>query len=660
MDIKLPYSLIEEYLETDASVMGVVDLLTACGPTVDRVTPLGKDAILEIEVITNRVDAASAFGIAREAAAILPTFGQKAQVKNNPYQDLKYRFKSSGDLPLNIQIMDQSLVRRFAAVVLEDIKVGPSDKSTVALLEKCGLRSVDNVVDISNELTLRLGQPVHIFDYDKLKGQKMVLRESRRGEMVQTLDGREHKLLGKDIVMADGEGRLIDLCGIMGGELSKVDKSTRRVVLFVQTYEPTRVRKTSLYTQERTLAAQIFEKNSDPQLVMSTLNLGIELLSKRAGARVAGKLVDIYPAIPKSAALNLDLDWLNQVAGVDLESALVVGILERLGFIASLSGKQKNTLKVIVPTWRVGEVTIKEDLAEEILRLHGYFKLPSTLPNTFVPFEQEPILKLETATKRYLADVGFTECFNYSLVSANLLSKANLPVTEAPALSNPLSADYTHLRTSLAPSLLETLSLNKPVAPGALFFEVSNVYLNWDGKSLPQERPELVMSGLNLDYRRLKGHLEALFDKLRVDTSNLSFVAKSHPFLFPAVELILGDIVVGHLGMISTTVADNFGLPPTPLVELDLMALSPLAFGPFDYQPISAFPPILEEVTIQSSKPVSDLLHSLRNSNTLLTKVEYLGSHRDNHSFRLTFQSGGRNLTKEEVSQIKRQLTALA
>lgn len=660
MDIKLPYSLIEEYLETDASVMSVVDLLTACGPTVDRVTPLGKDTILEIEIITNRVDSASAFGIAREAAAILPTFGQKAHVKNNPYQDLKYRFKSGGDLSLNVQIMDQSLVRRFAAVVLEDIKVGPSDEATVALLEKCGLRSVDNVVDISNELTLRLGQPVHIFDYDKLKGQKMVLRESRRGETVQTLDGREHKLLGKDIVIADGEGRLIDLCGVMGGELSKVDQTTRRVVLFVQSYEPTRVRKTSLYTQERTLAAQIFEKNPDPQLVMPTLNLGIELLSKRAGATVAGKLVDIYPTKPKSAALNLDLAWLNQVAGVDLERAEVVGILERLGFKARPSGKQKNTLNVIVPTWRVGEVTIKEDLAEEILRLYGYFKLPSTLPDTSVPFEQEPILKLETAIKRYLADVGFTESFNYSLVSANLMVKANLSVAEAPALSNPLSVDYTHLRTSLAPSLLETLALNKPIAPDALFFEISNVYLNWDGKGLPQESPQLVITGLNLDYRRLKGYLEALFDKLRVDTSNLNFVTKTHPFLSPAMEIKLGKIAVGHLGMVSTTVADNFGLASTPLTQLDLQALSPLTFGAFDYQPISTFPPILEEITIGSNKPVSDLLYLLRNSNTLLTKVDYLGSHQDNHSFGLTFQSQDRNLTKEEVGQIKRQLIALA
>jgi len=224
MDIKLPHSLLKEFLDTSAKPEQIAKSLSLCGPTVDRITSYKNDYLYHIEVITNRIDSASAFGIAREAAAILPQFKHKAKIKNDPYQ---LNLKQLGDLPknspLNIQILDNSLIPRFTAIALTNTQVKPSPKPVQDWLNLSGLRPLNNVIDITNELTLKYGQPVHAFDLDKIANQQIIMRESKKGESITTLDGRVHHLQGGDIVIQDGSGRLIDLCGIMGGQSSAID-----------------------------------------------------------------------------------------------------------------------------------------------------------------------------------------------------------------------------------------------------------------------------------------------------------------------------------------------------------------------------------------------------------------------------------------------------
>ncbi|EKD94068.1 MAG: Phenylalanyl-tRNA synthetase, beta subunit, partial [uncultured bacterium] len=259
MDIKIPHSLLLNYLDTKATPAEIAKALTLCGPSVDRLTKVGDDVIYETEIITNRIDSVSAFGLAREAAAILPQFGHQAKLINNPYEEkhLSVGVEHDQPLPLNIQILDQSLVHRFSALVLDNLNVKPSPNLLQHQLESAGIRSLNNLVDITNYLTLSLGQPVHIFDYDKLSEHLLKLRSSKKGETVTTLDHKTHLLRGGDIVIEDGSGKIIDLCGIMGGLFSEIDEHTKRAVLFVQTYDSKKIRSTSLYTQERTLAAQI-------------------------------------------------------------------------------------------------------------------------------------------------------------------------------------------------------------------------------------------------------------------------------------------------------------------------------------------------------------------------------------------------------------------
>ncbi len=254
MQILIPDSWLREYLETDAKPHDIQKALSLCGPSVERLHEIGQDFIYDIEVTTNRVDCMSVYGIAREAAAILPHFGHTARLHTDPF-DTKLSFKTSSSVDYLTAVADPNLCSRFSAILIKNVKIGPSPDWIIKKLEAVGMRGLNNVVDISNLLMHELGQPIHTFDYDKIQGKSMILRESKAGEEVTTLDGKKHKLPGHDIVIEDGSKKLTDLCGIMGGLDSAVDQNTKNVLLFVQTYEPVHIRRTSMALAHRTSAA---------------------------------------------------------------------------------------------------------------------------------------------------------------------------------------------------------------------------------------------------------------------------------------------------------------------------------------------------------------------------------------------------------------------
>ena len=303
MNIKITHNWLLEYLETDATPQEIQKYLSLSGPSVESVTKVGNDYVYDIEVTSNRIDMASVFGIAQETQAILPQFGKKAKLLFNPLNS--YRFPvilaspvKSGTRPeslLKIKISDKKLCSRFTAIILDNIKISPSPEFISKRLQLCGIKSINNVVDISNYLMLSLGQPVHVFDYDKIGKATMILRESKKGEKITTLDKKEIILPGGDIVIEDGGGKIIDLCGIMGGLNSAVNEKTKKIILFVQTYNPQKIRRTSMLSGQRTVAATYFEKGLDEERVEPTTIYGVELLEKYAGAKMASQIYDIYP-----------------------------------------------------------------------------------------------------------------------------------------------------------------------------------------------------------------------------------------------------------------------------------------------------------------------------------------------------------------------------
>lgn len=654
MDIKIPDSLLRKFLETKASVHQITDNLSLCGPTVDRLEKIGGQFVYEIEAITNRVDSASAFGVAREAAAILPIHELPAKLKNSPYDLSRSPLPVfEGNLKLNVQILDQSLVPHFAAIVLENIEVKPSPKQMQKELELSGQRPINNLVDITNYLTLCYGQPVHIFDFDKIGGATMKVRQSKKGEKLTTLDGKTHVLHGGDIVIEDGSGKLIDLCGIMGGDNSKVDSETKRVVLFVQTYHPKKVRTTSLYTQERTLAAQIFEKHPDPELVIPTLLEGIQLLQDLAGASVASKLIDIYPSKINRQQISLSLDWLNRFVGISIPQIDVLDILVNLGFDPEIVD---DTLICTVPTWRSHDITIPEDIVEEVARVYGFYRLPAILPTSTLPqTTTSPLLKIEIDAKKYLADLGFCEVMTSSLISQSMIDKTKLETNNHLKLQNPLSEDYEYLRSSLVPSILQALGNNiGKVDLPIRMMELSNVYLTTKHE-LPDEVSRLCIVTLGLDWLTTKGYLEALAKHLRV--SQMSFVTLDtpvNPFITKrSAQIKIDQESIGTIGEIDPAVLTDFGISDSVyMVDLNFQAIAKLSTPTPIIRSVSKYPPVIEDITIQSDQTVGNIMEKIR-SQEKVSEIEYVTTYENKHTFRITFTNSETALTHEDVARIK-------
>jgi phenylalanyl-tRNA synthetase beta chain len=675
MDIKTTHSLLKQYLDTKATPRQISDCLSLCGPTVERLEKKGNDYIYDLEIITNRIDSASAFGVAREAAAILPQFNIKADLISDPAKTLsllKSQIANQKPTPIQDQIKviikDKNLAPRFSAIIIDNLKVKDSPKEVCKMLENLDQRPLNNLIDITNELTIKFGQPCHIFNFDKIKGSTLVLRESKKGEQITTLDGKKHTLKGADIVIEDGQGRLIDLCGIMGGDLSKVDQNTKRALLFVQTYQPKHIRTTSLYTNERTLAAQIFEKSPDPEMVLPVLAEGVKLLLQRAGGNIASTILDIYEGRKQPQEITLNLAWLNRFTGVTINPSQVKTILKDLGFSIKL---KKEDLLVTPPSYRDNDITIKQDLAEEIMRVYGLHKLPDRLPVTNLPAESagiltqtEPLLGWEYKTRLFLSDIGFTEIYNLSLVGKKLFKKANLPIDPSVKIKNPLSQDQAYMRRSLIPSNLQVLEDNRGKAELPLrIFELSNIYLPSGSAGLPDEHPILTINTQGDDYRHAKGYLETLLKHLQIKeivfeamTEDSSIFNKDK-----TAHIYYKNHYLGLIGEVKDSIKINFQLDPqTPVVisNLDFVEVAEHASNIHHFTRISPSSDIIEDININSDKPIGDLLHLIKQQKYIV-KAIYLNSHQKNHTFRIHFNNPSKQLDQAEVNEIKTNLLSI-
>ena len=370
MNIKILDSWLREYLKTKASPQKIAEYMSLTSVSIEKLEKLGDDYIYDIEVTTNRPDLISVIGLAREGAAILPQFGIDAKFVPPTL------VKPTSDNKLGIEIVnDPKLVNRVLAVALE-IKLGPSPKQIKARLEASGIRSLNNGIDVTNYVMREIGHPMHVFDMDRLNTGKIIIRESKKGEKIITLDGKEYELPGGDIVADDGTGKIVDLLGVMGTENSVVVDSTKRVLLFVDNNDPPRIRKTSISLALRTEAATLNEKGVDPELGMDAILRGVEVLKEIASAKVIAEIVDIYPNKPKPVSVSLSEKKINAVIGIEIPLKTSSKILGDLGFETQAND---SNLKVDVPSWRLNDVAIEEDLIEEIVRVYSYHKVPSKL-----------------------------------------------------------------------------------------------------------------------------------------------------------------------------------------------------------------------------------------------------------------------------------------
>jgi len=658
MDIKLTNKSLRYFLDTPSTVKKLARDISLCGPTFDRYTKVNNDYVFDIEVITNRIDTASAQGVARDSAAILNQKGVKSRLVHDPYKE-KINLYPHLPKTFHFEIADSSLVTRFTAISLENIIIKDSPEDTKTLLSLCGERPINNVVDITNELTILYGMPSHVFDLDKLASQKLIIRESKKGEQITTLDDQTSNLNGGDIIIEDATGKIVDLCGIMGGQVAEVDRFTKNILLIVPVYHPNKIRRSSLYLQKRTLAAQIYEKQPDAELTLPVLTNAIKLLEQRAGAKVSSSVFDFQKEVYKAKSIILDTKWANTLIGIEIPSKTIISILENLGFV--ISKKDDTHIICLVPSWRRYDINIKEDLVEEIARVYGYSLLPPVLPCVNLMVEDKnPILNTEKKIKKYLSSQGFNEIYNNSLVSKDQILNSSLSEKDHLILQNSLSKDYEYLRTSLVPSILQNIKNNQGKSEEPFFlYELSNVYIPTKQK-LPLELSKLVIA-ITKDYRNTKGYLEALFNHLNITSVSFQYsdITPEYYISENTATIISGNKVLGFIGSINPTVLHKIGITSNPtIIELDIESLSTSLEKNYKYKPLPEFPGVVEHMTIKSSEKVGDIIEKIKGSSKLISDINYLESFKDSHSFKITFTSPEKNLTQIEVNEIKRDISS--
>ena len=629
MNIKIVDSWLREYLDTKATPLEIARELSLSSVSVERVEKIGSDSVYDIEVTTNRPDLMSVLGIAREAGAVL---------KNATFNDLKPIKPPSSAIKFPIEIKnDPRLTNRICAVVLE-VKVGDSPKDIKERLENSGIRSLNNLIDVTNYVMREIGHPTHVFDFDLLKTKKMIIRESKNGETLTTLDGKRHILSGKDIVADDGTGKIIDLLGVMGTANSVINENTKKILFFIDNNNPVNIRNTSMNLGIRSEAAILNEKGVDPNLCLKALLRGIELYEKIADAKVISEIFDHYPNKPKTKTLRVNNEKINRIIGADINPSKSVEILNKLGFRTIKLAKE---IEVEIPTIR-SDVRIDEDIIEEIARIYGYHNLESIVPtflsNKIVPYGND--FYFEKRIKNALKYYGFTEVYTYSLVSEDFFDG---PIENAIKLKNPLSKDMIYLRNTLIPSLLNVSSNNK-TSDELKVFEIANIYLK-KPNDLPEEIPTFsgILRKKHASFYELKGIIEQVLNDLGIK----DLTSKKSTKAGIGASLYINKEYLGEIEVLDTDLID---------FELNFALILKHATIKKVFKPFAKFPPIIEDLSVISNTQTQEIINFIKSKNENIIDVTLSDSYKDSRTFHIVYQNLERNLTKEEVAKIREKI----
>jgi phenylalanyl-tRNA synthetase beta chain len=637
MNIKILDSFLREHLKTKATPEVLGEKLSLSSFSVERIEKYKNDFVYEMEITTNRPDLLSVIGIAREAAAVLPQYGIDA--KFVPLK-LESQNLSNSKFPIEI-INDPKLVNRICAVVME-VKIKDSPEKIKERLETSDIRSLNNVIDVTNYITRLIGHPAHVFDFERLNTKKLIIKEAVRGDKITTLDNKTYGLKGKEVVAIDDKGRIVDLLGIMGLENSVVTENTKKILLFIDNVEPHHIRNASMELAIRTEAAAINEKGIDAELAMDALLFGIKQIEELADGKVISEILDIYPKRLETKKISVSFERINKILGVTIAPEKISKSLEDLGFKTTI---KNNEIEVIVPTFRSNDIDIEEDIIEEVARIYGYHNLPSTLPPTEESEVIGPVVNefyWEKRVKDALKYWGFTECYTYSFVSENMYEG---PIEDAVEVNNPLTEDMVYMRNSLIPSLLNVVSENKSEEELKIF-EIANTYIKQD-KDLPKE--ELTLSGIlkkkKVNFYEIKGLIEQLLYDLGI--KNLVFKKSDKAGI--GASIFIGKDYLGEIEVLDSDLID---------FEINFTTILKHATLKKEYKAFAKFPPIIEDISIVTEPNIktNELIDSIKSIDKLIIEVSLVDTYLSTRTFRIIYQDPEKNLTKEDVSKIREKI----
>jgi len=585
------------YFYPDAPEDGIYIFPSTAVPGTDAVELLGlHDTVFEYEITSNRVDCFSEIGVAREAAA---TFHKKFILpeirKTGNSEDIH-------DL-LSAEVKDSDLCLRYCARMVKNIKLAPSPEWMQRRLASCGIRPINNIVDITNYVMEEYGQPMHAFDYDTIADHKIIVRRAAEGETFQTLDAQQRKLDHEILMICDGE-KEIGIAGIMGGENSKITDDVKNMVFESACFDGTNIRLSAKRLGLRTDASGKFEKGLDPNNSMDAVNRACELIEELKAGEVVGGVIDIYPEVRKESRVKLDPEAVNRLLGTDISKEEMIRYFEKIDL-----KYDEATGEIVAPTFRQ-DIHCEADLAEEVARFYGYDKIPTTLPSgeaTMGGLSKK--LEIENIAKETARFLGFSESMNYSFESPKVFDKlclsADAVERKAIRIMNPLGEDFSVMRTLPLNGLLQSLSnnynrRNKDVR----LFELANVYLPkaLPLTELPDERMQFALGFYGTgDFYTMKGVVEEFFEAIGLKEKTVYDPACDRPYLHPGrrAEIKYSGRKVGYIGEVHPDVAENYAIGErTCVAVIDMPSVIPLASFDRKYTGIVKFPAISRDISL--------------------------------------------------------------
>jgi len=654
-------SLKELELGDDHSGIFILPDYTKLGLPLEKVMNL-EDSIFDIEVTSNRPDAMSIIGLAREASAILDS--------KFTYQESKPNLKVNKEIKLSVSVKEPKLCSRYQAIVMTDVKVESSPLWLQERLLSAGHRPINNLVDITNYILLEFGQPMHVFDYDKLKGNEIIVRESKKGEQILALDGKNYELVANSLIITDSKNP-VAVAGIMGGELSAANSETKTIVLESANFDPLTIRRTARGLNLHSDSSNLFEKGLAPESTTPAILRAIELVAELANGKIASKLFDEAKYSSKVKKIDLKPADVSKVLGVEIKLADIKSILEKLDF--KVSGT--NDLKVEVPYFRNNDIDGAHDLIEEIARIYGYNKLPSKLMAGDLPIiKTNREFALEDKVKDVLVGLGYSENINYSFISEKLIKNSALKVDDHIKISNPLSGDFEYMRTSLVPGILQSIKENERMVKDLKIFELSKSYIN-NPDDLPEEKTDLCLAiaedSADKGFFDIKGALTVVLQKLNIEDFQIKPLKKNILYWSQneSAEIIIDNKSIGIIGIINKEILQLFGIKKNvALVEIDFANLLDLAKDSPTYTPIAKFPGIDLDISMEIKEDIlyTDVTSLISEVDKLIKQVLFLSVYQDDKipagkkalAIRINYRDDNKTLELSEAQKIQDKVVA--
>lgn len=668
--MKVSLNWLKQFVDVPVDARELKSALTSVGLGVESFVPVGDDIVFEVEVTTNRPDCLNHYGVAREVAAIyhLPLKPTHVDVKES---------RAPASSEISIEIVDRDLGARFCGRVIQNVQVKASPAWLVRRLESAGMRSINNVADVTNYVLMELGQPLHAYDLARLRQKKIIVRRARSGEHLRTLDGVDRALKSDQLVIADGE-RAVGLAGVMGGQDSEISLATRSVLLEGAWFDPLSIRRTAKAHGLHTEASHRFERGADVAMPPVAIDRAAALVQELAGGEILGGLVDVYPEPKPRAAITLHESEIRRILGPEARIGReeVERILRALGFTVERAGDAG--WQVVPPTFRL-DVAREVDLIEEIARLYGYDRLPARVRPAPPRVERDTRREKELAVYASIAGLGYREIITSSMVDP----EENARFTDRPPvpLANPLSQEASVLRSSTLPSMIAALRWNLDRGQSELrLFELGKTYTMAAGGS-PDERRVLTLglSGARraasvhdaakpLDFFDLKGDLESLVGEFAIPS--LEFKPDGCQACQPGLAARFADSgdTLAVFGKLAQDVARGYKLRQDVwLAEVDLERLLACPLRTRRFRSFTKFPTVERDFSLV----LPDALHyaeveravrsALAGAIQSVRPVDLfrggsIPAGRYSLLLRVTFFSLERTLTSEEVDVLGRRL----